>query len=110
VSDNVHPIVEPDAGQMLRHVQHLFGGDLDGCHEGKIELAWTDGRDGRLRHADLFGTDQLDDLVERAARENRIPGQNVYVGQALRRPDIAPFGRCSDDDFFAPHRLLRRPR
>jgi AAA domain len=59
------------------------------------------GRDGRLCHADLFGTDQLEDLVERAARENRIPGQNVYVGQALRRPDIAPFGRCSDDDFFA---------
>jgi AAA domain len=101
VSDNVHPIVEPDAGQMLRHVQHLFGGDLDGCHEGKIELAWTDGRDGRLRHADLFGTDQLEDLVERAVRENRIPGQNVYVGQALRKPDIAPSGRCSDDDFFA---------
>jgi AAA domain len=101
VSDNVHPIVEPDAQQMLRHVQHLFGGELDGCHEGKIELAWTDGRDGRLRHADLFGTDQLEDLVERAARENRIPGQNVYVGQALRKPDIAPFGRCSDDDFFA---------
>ena len=101
MSDNVHPIVEPDAGQMLRHVHHLFGGDLDGCHDGKIELAWTDGRDGRLRHADLFGTDQLEDLVERAARENRIPGQNVYVGQALRKPDIAPFGRCSDDDFFA---------
>jgi hypothetical protein len=101
VSDNVHPIVEPDAAQMLRHVQHLFGGDLDGCHEGKVELAWTDGRDGRLRHADLFGTDQLEDLVERAARENRIPGQNVYVGQALRKPDIAPCGRCSDDDFFA---------
>jgi AAA domain len=101
VSDNVHPIVEPDAQQMLRHVQHLFGGELDGCHEGKIELAWTDGRDGRLRHADLFGTDQLEDLVERAARENRIPGQNVYIGQALRKPDIAPCGRCSDDDFFA---------
>jgi hypothetical protein len=101
VSDNVHPIVEPDAGQMLRHVQHLFGGDLDGCHEGRIELAWTDGRDGRLCHADLFGTDQLEDLVERAARENSIPGQNVYVGQALRKPDIAPCGRCSDDNFLA---------
>ncbi len=101
VSDNVRPIVEPDAEQMLRHVQHLFGGDLDGCHEGRIELAWTDFRDGRLRHADIFGTDQLEGLVERAARENRIPGQNLYIGQALRKPDIAPFGRSSDDDFFA---------
>ena len=99
--DNVRPILEPDAGEMLCHVEHLFGGELDGCHEGLIELAWTDGRDGRLRHADLFGTDQLEDLVERAARANRIPGQNVYIGQALRKPDVAPSERCSDDDFFA---------
>jgi len=33
--------------------------------------------------------------------ENRVPGQNVYVGQALRKADILPFGRCNDDDFLA---------
>ena len=86
---------------MRRHVGHLFEGWLDGCHDGRIELAWTDARDGRLRHAAIFGTDELDELVERAATENRKPGQNVYVGQALRKPDIAPFGRCKDDEFFA---------
>ena len=98
---NVQPMVEPDSVQMRRHVGHLFEGWLDGCQEGRIELAWTDGRDGRLKHAAIFGTDQLDELVERAVAENRKPGQNLYIGQALRQPDIAPFGRCKDDEFFA---------
>ncbi len=98
---SVQPIVEPDAEQMLHHLEHLFDGDLDGCHDGKVELAWTDERDGKLRHAAIYGTDQLDEIVERAVRENRIPGRNLYIGQALRKPDIPPFGRCNDDDFFA---------
>jgi hypothetical protein len=98
---DVHSAVEPDVDMMRRHVGHLFEGWLDGCHDGRIELAWTDGRDGRLRHAAIFGTDQLDELVEQAAAENRKPGQNVYIGQALRKPDIAPFGRCRDEDFYA---------
>jgi len=100
-ASNVQPMIEPDREQMRRHVAHLFEGFLDGCHEGRIELAWTDGRDGRLRHAAIFGTDQLDELVERALAENRRPGQNVYIGQALRKPDIPPFGRCKDEDFLA---------
>jgi hypothetical protein len=100
-ASNVQPMIEPDPQQMLRHLEHLFGGDLDGCHEGRVELAWTDGQDGRLRHAAIFGTDQLEELAERAVAENRVPGQNVYVGQALRKPDIPPFGRCSDEDFWA---------
>ncbi len=98
---NVQPMIEPDPRQMLSHLEHLFGGDLDGCHEGRIELAWTDARDGRLKHAAIFGTDELDELAERAVSENRVPGQNVYVGQALRKADIPPFGRCNDDDFLA---------
>ncbi|MDE2375084.1 MAG: AAA family ATPase, partial [Hyphomicrobiales bacterium] len=69
--------------------------------DGRIELAWTDGRDGRLRHAALFGTDELDQLVARALGENRKPGQNIYVGQALRKPGTSPVGRCKDEDFLA---------
>ena len=99
-TSNVQPMIEPDPQQMRRHVAHLFEGLIDGCHEGKIELAWTDGRDGKLKHAAIFGTGELDELVARAIAENRKPGQNVYVGQALRKPDIAPFGRCNDNDFF----------
>ena len=98
---NVQPMFEPDASQMRRHVGHLFEGWLDGCQEGRVELAWTDARDGKLRHALSFGTDELDELVERAAQENRQQGQNVYIGQALRKPGNAPFGRGKDDEFFA---------
>jgi AAA domain len=101
VQDNVRPIIEPDAEQMLCHVEHLFGGDLDGCHQGLIELAWTDPADNSLRHAMLYGTDQLDGLANKAFELNRVPGQNVFIGAALRRPGTAPFGRCGDDDFFA---------
>jgi AAA domain len=101
VHDNVHPILEPDAGQMHRHLEHLFGGDLDGCHQGLIELAWTSTADNSLSHAILRGTDQLDGLVEKAFELNRVPGQNVYIGAALRRADTPRSSRCSDDDFFA---------
>jgi hypothetical protein len=101
VHDNVRPILEPDAGQMLCHLEHLFGGDLDGCHEGLIELAWSDAGDKSLSHAMLYGTDQLDGLVEKAFELNRVPGQNVYVGAALRRPGTPVSARGSDDDFFA---------
>ena len=56
--------MEPDAAMMRRHVGHLFEGWLDGCHDGRIELAWTSQVDGRLKHAVNFGTDELDQLVE----------------------------------------------
>ena len=101
VMSNVQPMFEPDAAQMRRHVGLLFEGWLDGCHDGRIELAWTDARDGKLRHAVTFGTDELDELVERAVEENRKPGQNIYIGQALRQPDVAPFGRGKDEEFLA---------
>jgi hypothetical protein len=98
---NVQPMISPDAQQMLQHLEHLFGGDLDGCHEGRIELAWTDTRDGSPRYAQVFGTDQFEELVERAVQVNTVPGQNVYIGQALRKSGIPPFGRCKDGDFLA---------
>jgi hypothetical protein len=101
VHDNVRPIFEPDAGQMLCHLEHLFGGDLDGCHLGLIELAWSSAADNSLSHATLYGMDQLDGLVEKAFELNRAPGQNVYIGAALRRPETPASCRCSDEDFFA---------
>lgn len=91
---------------MTAHVDHLFGGYLDGCHDGLIELAWTDTRPDdagryRLKNAKLFGTDQLDELVAEAARLNATPMCNVYIGAALRHPDTAPFGRSQDSDAWA---------
>ena len=40
MSPAVTPILQPDAAAMLRQLQHLIEGDLDGAHDGTIELAW----------------------------------------------------------------------
>lgn len=102
----VTPMLEPDQQAMRAHIAHLFGGDLDGAHDGLIEICWTSStpnREGRhpLRHARLFGTDQVDEAVEEACKQNRVPNQNVYVGAALRKPGTPPFGRGEDGDFYA---------
>lgn len=99
--ENVTPILRPNAEAMLAHLEHLFGGFLDGRHQGKIEIAWTDAGDRKLRHARLFGTDELEDAVECAVAANSVQGQNVYLGATLRHPDTAPFGRCKDPDAWA---------
>jgi RecA-family ATPase len=101
----VQPILRPNAELMLAHLDHLFGGFLDGYHEGLIELAWTDTRPNEggkysLRHARLFGTDQMHELIEEAVRLNSQPMCNVYIGAALRKPETAPFGRAADADAY----------
>lgn len=53
-------MIEPCPETMLAHLEHVFGGDLDGCHEGQIEL--------RFLHpggsaSQWFGTDQFEDLA-----------------------------------------------
>ena len=97
-AENVRCLYSPDADAMRQHLEHLFGGYLDGCHDGLIELAWTDtkpNKDGRfaLRNAMMFGTDQIEELIEEAARLNSQPNCNVYIGAALRKPGTFPGGR-----------------
>lgn len=99
----VQPIMQPNADLMLEHVEHLFGGFLDGYQEGLIELAWTTtkpdaGGRYRLTNARLFGTDELSELVDEAFRLNSTPMCNVYIGAWLRKPGTAPFGRTHDSD------------
>ena len=96
----------PNAAAMRAHLEHLFGGYLDGFHDGLIELAWTDTRpdkNGRyaLRHAAMFGTDQIEELIAKAVRLNSQPMCNVYIGAALRKPDTPRDERASDEDVLA---------
>jgi hypothetical protein len=82
------PLMEPNVATMHEFMERIFGGDrLDGLHNGLIEVAYTSPT-GQIDRAQHFGTDELDHAVEFAARVNRISGTNVYVGMALRRPDI----------------------
>lgn len=103
MSASVHTLSKPNPDAMRQHVEHLFGGYLDGYHDGLIELSWTDTRPDEsgkysLKHARLFRTDEIDALIDEAARLNAQPMCNVYIGAALRKPDTAPFGRAKDAD------------
>jgi hypothetical protein len=102
MTDNtVVPFAQPDIAAMAVQLEHQFGGFLDGAHNGLIELAWTNADDGKLRHAEMFHTDDLDKIAQRAFEINSIPGQNVYIGAALRKPGTFPGGRAEDEDYFA---------
>lgn len=95
------PISEPNAQAMLRHVELVFGGGFDGALDGLVELAWTDPATGALSRGQLFGTDQLEELAERAEALNRVEGCNVYLGAALRKPRTALDRRASDAAFYS---------
>ena len=85
---------------MQQHLEHLFGGFLDGCHDGLVEIAFTDYADHKLKHARLFGTDELEEAAHFAFTQNSISGQNVYVGAALRKPEAARDRRANDQDIL----------
>lgn len=97
----MQPSMKPNTEWMLGHLEHLFGGFLDGCHDGLIEIAWTDAADQKLKHARLFGTDQIEEAAEFAHDQNRISGQNVYVGAGLRKPGTPKDRRAADGDILA---------
>jgi KaiC/GvpD/RAD55 family RecA-like ATPase len=88
---------EPDPVAMAALLDHLFRDELGGL----VELAWTDAQDGKLRHAQLFKVDEIDDLVAKAVEVNSVEGQNAYFGAALRKLATRPFARATDHDFLA---------
>ena len=74
----VLPITSPDIEAMREHVRHLFWYEFrDGEYDGLVELAWTDAADHKLRHARLFGLDEIELLLEEAVKINSVPQQNV---------------------------------
>lgn len=96
--------LEPNEQEVREFLDFLFGGDLGGRHDGVVEIAWTSSQPDRagrhpLCNARTFGTDELDEAAELVLEQNRIPGQNLYVGAALRKPGT--IGRGGDEDFYA---------
>src|SRR5262245_48534248 len=90
----------PNAEHMQAHLEHLFGGDLDGHHEGFIEIAWTTVDAAGAHHlnkAQLFATVQMEEAVAKAVEVN-TNGSNVYVGAALRKPGTPLLRRAGDRD------------
>jgi hypothetical protein len=103
VTDQVvlHTDLEPDAQQMRDHLEHLFGGFLDGCQDGLIEITYCDDESGRPKKAKHFGTDEMDEAAAFAFEQNKKKNVNIYVGAALRRPNIKRDERAGDADVLA---------
>ena len=89
-------IMTPDQNAIARHLDLLFGR----APHGRVEIAWTDAKTKKLQHAETFDVGDLETATAKAVEVNSVEGQNVYVGAALRKDGVAPFGRCKDEDFL----------
>jgi hypothetical protein len=96
MAENPAPHLEPNTDDMARHLELLFGNARE-YEDGLIEIAVNTGK-GWL--GQLFGTDEIHEAVKFAATRN-AQRCNVYVGVALRDPDVPMFGRCDDNDHYA---------
>lgn len=96
--DNVAPILACDKALMLQHLTLLFGRAL----EGRIEITAIKAVD-RAEHVaprtHYFNVDQLEEAADWAVEVNGEHMWNVYVGAALRHPDVFP-GKAADDGDF----------
>lgn len=95
---NVTPIISPDQGDMLKHLQMLFGR----AQHGRIEITaiHADKSVRRSPQTRFFAADQFEDAAEFADKTNREPGWNVYVGAALRHDLVFPGQAADDTDFL----------
>lgn len=99
----VTPMIEPNTDQMRNHIDALHGGqNVAGIHDGKIEIRTICKREGGAPKLDrrYFGTDEIDEAVEWGAAKNCEPNTHVYIGAALRDPNIFPADFASDSDFY----------
>jgi hypothetical protein len=92
--------LSPDKAAMLEHLRFLFGNPAE-YSDGKIEIAYTPAHTGAVSKADFFDASELEKAVDFAYQINSNVGVNVYVGAALRVPDVFPGGRSSEKEYYA---------
>lgn len=94
---NIHELApRPNPEVMREALWSLFRETRNGL----IELTWTSST-GELNRARLFGTDQIEELVEFAADLNQKPSTNIYFSAGLRRAETNRYRRASDEDVCA---------
>jgi hypothetical protein len=89
----------PSRDAMRQFLNHLFGGYLDGLHDGLIEISHVENQGDKpieRWRSKLFGTDEIEDAVDFASAMN-AQRYNVYVAPALRHPDADRNKRASKD-------------
>jgi len=90
------PTLRPDLDAMSAFLEVIFG---DVMTDGMIEIAYTLPDSKAPKQARMFPVADFDAAAAFAARINEKPGQNVYVGPALRRPDMEN-QRSADKDII----------
>src|SRR4051812_48077081 len=102
--ETVTPILKPDRAQVVQHLELLFGRAL----QGRIELtAIRSGFDGEHARPTtrFFEVDEIDEAADWALDVNTQHMWNVYVGAALRTPDVFPGKAATDEDFFRAYAI-----
>lgn len=101
--ESVKPILTPNRAAMVQHLELLFGRALT----GKIELTAIKADAGPTDRPEtrFFNLDQIEDAADWAVTTNTKHMWNVYVGAALRSPDVFPGKAADDDDFHAAYAI-----
>jgi hypothetical protein len=95
--ETVTPLLKPDRESMLVHLAMLFSRAMTGRVEITAIKAGA-GKDDRPRTR-FFDVDDLDAAADWAVDVNSDHMWNVYVGAALRSPDVFPGKAATDEDF-----------
>ena len=100
--ETVTPLLKPDTSLMVDHLGLLFGRAL----QGRIELTAikADAKDERPQ-THFFDVDQVEEAAEWAAAVNSEHMWNVYVGAAVRDPDVFPGKAATDEDFYRAYAI-----
>ena len=93
------PTLRPDLDAMSAFLEVIFG---DVMTDGMIEIAYTLPDSKAPKQARMFPVADFDAAAAFAARINEKPGQNVYVGPALRRPDMGNHRSADKDIILMP--------
>lgn len=103
MSENVSPILSPDRGLILAHLEFLFGRALTGRIE--ITSIHTDKAAHQAPRTRFFEVGDYDPIIDFAVESNGRPGWNTYVGAALRNDDVFPGQAADDSDFNRTYAL-----
>jgi len=85
-------VMKPNTDDIRKHLTALFDGMGD-YDDGRIEISI-------LNQSETFERTDIDAAIAKAVQWNE-QGKNVYTVGSLLDPDVAPFGRSSDTDFYA---------
>lgn len=95
---NIHSVAPaPNESDMRAFLARLF----ERADDGRVEMAWTSEHyPHAVNRARVFDLADIDSLVAAALVLNETPNRNIYVGAALRRPDM-PHQRALTADVIA---------